>query len=137
MKTLKRKRHLGMDSRNCAVLDSTRSSIVCGSTWIKTYIDSLVELNKSRINKTEGKICFKFGGGTRLKSDIEYPLSARRAGKDVTMPTDVVDLDIPFLLSRTAMKTAGVKMNFEDHTVKILGKTIKFNLTSSVHIVSQ
>lgn len=126
-------RHLGMDARNCAVLDSACSSTVCGSTWISTYIDSLDDIDKQKIKKTEGRRIFKFGGGTRLKSEGEYEIPARVAGKDVTIRTDVVKSDIPLLLSRIAMKTAGVKMNLEDDTAEILGKTMNLNLTSSGH----
>lgn len=126
-------RHLGMEARNCAVLDSACSSTVCGSAWINTYIDSLNDLDKNRVKKTEGRKMFKFGGGTRLKSEGEFAIPARIAGKDVTIITDVVDSDIPLLLSRTAMKTAGVKLNLEDDTAEILGKTMNLNVTSSGH----
>lgn len=51
----------------------------------------------------------------------------------MTIITDVVDSDIPLLLSRTAMKTAGVKLNLEDDTAEILGKTMNLNVTSSGH----
>ncbi|VDI35885.1 Hypothetical predicted protein [Mytilus galloprovincialis] len=98
---------LGMDARNCAVLDSA-----CRST-------------------EDGNKVFKFGGGTRLKSIGEYSLPAVIAGKDVT--TDVVDSDIPLLLSRTAMKKAGVKMDLENDTAEIFGQHISLNLTSSGH----
>ena len=56
---------------------------------------------------------FKFGGGTRLKSKVEYSLPAVIAGKEVTIKTDTVDSDIPLLLLKTAMKTAGVKLDLE------------------------
>ncbi|CAC5390514.1 unnamed protein product [Mytilus coruscus] len=101
---------LGMDARNCAVLD-----------------------NKAKIFKEDGNKVFKFGDGTRLKSIGEYSLPAVIAGKDVIIRTDVVDSDIPLLLSRTAMKKAGVKMDLENDTAEIFGQHISLNLTSSGH----
>ena len=32
---------LGIDARNCSVLDSACSSTVCGDKWINNYIQSL------------------------------------------------------------------------------------------------
>ena len=61
---------------------------------------------------------FKFGGGERLKSKGEYRLPAVIAGREVTIRTDVVHSDIPLLLSRSAMKTAGVKMDLESDTAQ-------------------
>jgi hypothetical protein len=52
---------------------------------------------------------FKFGGGTRLKSDGEYELPVCMVGKQVRVKTDVVESDIPLLLLRSAMKKAGQK----------------------------
>ena len=32
---------LGIDARNCAVLNSARSSTVCGDIWLENYLNSL------------------------------------------------------------------------------------------------
>ena len=37
---------LGIDSRNCAVLDSACSSTVCGEMWLDNYLNSLKESQK-------------------------------------------------------------------------------------------
>ena len=74
---------------------------------------------------------FKFGGGTCLKTKCEYSLPAVIAGKEVTIKTDVVESDIPLLISRTAMKKAAIKMDLENDT--IMGKGAALNLTISGH----
>ena len=56
-----------------------------------------------------------------------------KAGKEVTIQTDVVDSDIPLLLSRTAMKKAAIKMDLENDTATIMGRGVALNLTSSGH----
>ena len=77
---------------------------------------------------------FKFGGGTCLKSKCEYSLPAVIAGKEVTVKTDVVESDIPLLLSRIAMKEAAIKMDLENDTATIMGKEgVALNLTTSGH----
>ena len=122
---------LGVDARNCAILDSACSSTVCGQNWMDSYINSLNEIDRKKIKQTTGERTFKFGGGTRLKSRAEYCLPAVIAGKEVTIKTDVVGSDIPLLLSRTAMKRAGVKMDLENDSATIFGKDIALNLTTS------
>ena len=124
---------MGIDARNCAVLDSACSSTVCGEMWLDNYLNSLSQQDRQRVTQTVGQKTFKFGGGERLESKGEYGLPAVIAGKEVTIRTDVVDSDLPLLLSRQAMKTAGVKMDLENDTVNIFGKDIALNLTNSGH----
>ena len=62
-----------------------------------------------------------------------YSLPVVIAGKEATVNTDVVESDIPLLLSRTAMKKAAVKMDLENDTATIMGKEVAINLTTSGH----
>lgn len=82
---------LGADARNCAVLDSACSSTVCGEVWLQKYISSLNEEDRVKITKKEGRKVFKFGGGTKLKSNGEYSVPAEIVGTPVTIKMDVVD----------------------------------------------
>ena len=52
---------------------------------------------------------------------------------EVSIITDVVNSDIPLLLSKDAMKKAGTCLNFEDDTVTMLKKKIPLSCTSSGH----
>ncbi|MCG7877703.1 MAG: transposase [Candidatus Thiodiazotropha endolucinida] len=126
-------RRLGIDASNCAVLDSACSSTVCGDRWINNYIESLDMNDKEKVKQSKGQKVFKFGGGTRLMSKGEYSLPAVIAGKEVIIKTDVVQSDIPLLLSRTAMKKAAIKLDLENDTAVIMGKEVALNLTSSGH----
>lgn len=99
-----------MDAQNCAVLDSACCTTVCGQTWFNNYIESLK--GEDRKKCFNSKKVFKFGGGTCLKSYGEFSIPAVLADKSVTIQTDVVESDIPLLLSKDAMKKAGVKMDF-------------------------
>ena len=48
---------------------------------------------------------------------------------EVSIITDVVNSDIPLLLSKDAMKRAGTCLNFEDDTVTMLKKKIPLSCT--------
>ena len=60
------------------------------SLWINYYIQSLDKSDRQKVKQTEGQRVFKFGGGTCLKSQGEYSLTAIIAGKEVMIKTDVV-----------------------------------------------
>ena len=61
----------------------------------------------------------------------EHSLPAVIAGKEVMIKTDVVESDIPLLLSPTAMKKAA--MDLKNDTATIMGKEVALNLTTSGH----
>ena len=116
-----------------AVLDSACSSTVCGEKWLRSYFETLDESDKDKVKQSFSQNNFKFGGGRQLKSQGVYFIPAMIAGKEVTIQTDVIAADIPLLLSRKSMKTAGVKIDLTNDTANIFGKSVMLNTTSSGH----
>ena len=116
-----------------AVLDSACSSTVCGEKWLSSYFETLDESDKDKVKQSFSQNNFKFGGGRQLKSQGVYFIPAIIAGKEVTIQTDVIAADIPLLLSRKSMKTAGVKIDLTNDTANIFGKSVMLNTTSSGH----
>ena len=55
------------------------------------------------------------------------------AGKEVQIETDVVDSDIPLLLSLSTMKNANIKLDLENDEAEILGSRVALNYTPSGH----
>ena len=119
------------DNNNYAVLDSACSSTVCGENWLNKYQESLSICNKSKVKLRESRTIFKFFDESKLKSKGEYWLPAVLADKEVTIKTDVVESDIPLLLSKRSLKRAGVKIEIEKDTASIFGKYIALKVTSS------
>ena len=124
---------LSTEAKNCAVLDSACSSTVCGREWLNDYLSSLDENQLKNVQKSASQKTFKFGGGNKLPSNGQYVLPAVMAGKRVTIKTDVVDSDIPLLLSKNAMKKACMKLDLESDTAEIMGTKIHLNCTTSGH----
>ena len=52
---------------------------------------------------------------------------------NVKIISDVVDADIPLLLSKTAMKRAQMTLNFNNDTAEMFGKRIELLCTTSGH----
>ena len=116
-----------------AILDSACASTVCGKSWMDSYIMSLSENDRNKVKVKDSNKIFKFGGETKIKSDGVVEIPATMAGRDVTIKTDVVDSEIPLLLSKSAMKDAKVHMNLEDDTAEVFGKKVSLDFTSSGH----
>ena len=116
-----------------AVLDSGASSTVCGTKWYKCFLETFTDAQKKKIVKIKWMRTFKFGDGNKLNSLYKVILPCVIADIEVSIITDVVNSDIPLLLSKDAMKRAGTCLNFEDDTVIILKKKIPLSCTSSGH----
>ena len=116
-----------------AVLDSGASSTVCGTKWYKCFVETLTDTQKKKIVKIKEVRTFKFGDGNKLNSLYKVILPCVIADIEVSIITDVVNSDIPLLLSKDAMKRAGTCLNFEDDRVTMLKKKIPLSCTSSGH----
>ena len=88
---------------------------------------------RKKIVKNKGVRTFKFGDGNKLNSLYKVILPCVIADIEVSIITDVVNSDIPLLLSKDALKRAGTCLNFEDDTVTMLKKKIPLSCTSSGH----
>ncbi len=68
-----------------------------------------------------------------MKSKEAVCIPAVMAGQQVRINTDVVDSDIPLLLSKDSMKKARVKLDLEHDAAEILGVRVPLNSTTSGH----
>ena len=121
------------ESLNCALLDSGASKNVCGQKWLDVYLDSLSDSEKGKISSTKSGSLFRFGDGNKVESTQIITLPATLAGHNISISTDVIDKDIPLLLSKSAMKKVGMNLNFEKDTVTVFGDDVKLRCTTSGH----
>ena len=128
-----RLKSLVVESMNCGVLDSGASKTVCGTPWFQAYLESLGEEDKSKIVYETSKNIFKFGDGKKVVSLKQARIPAVIGNVETSISTDIVDSDIPLLLSRSSMKRAGTELNFKDDTVNILGQNLPLRVTTSGH----
>ena len=62
---------------------------------------------------------FRFGRGEIKKCLGQIIFPCNLAGKDIFIKTDIVDSNIPLLLSKQSMNTACFKLNVENDTAEI------------------
>lgn len=124
---------LEVEAHNKAVLDSACSSTVCGKAWLEDFLNSRNPDDKREVERRNSVKTFRFGDDGCLKSEGEYVLPANLVGESVSIVTDVVDSNIPLLLSLKSLKAAGVIINTVDDSAVILGKEVSLGRTSSGH----
>ncbi len=115
------------------ILDSGCAKTVCGNVWLDCFIDTLPENRVKAIKVEKGINTFRFGNGGNLTSLKHVILPCTIGGRNVSLNVDVVDSDIPLLLSKAAMKKANTKLDFKNDTVEMFGKKQQLNCTSSGH----
>ena len=110
------------------------SKTVAGQKWFDIYLESLSsKLRKEIIGPSPSATVFTFGNQGSLPSLATYTISGHLAGKDVALQVDIVDSDIPLLLSKIIMKSAEVRIDTENDTTEILGTVVPLNITSAGH----
>ena len=123
------------ESLSCGLVDSGCTSTVCGKAWLKCYKESLSEKESSLITETNSTHSFRFGKGDPVISQKIVTLPAKLGGKHVFIKSDVVEADIPLLLSNQTMKKAEAVLDFKKEVVMLFGKEHPLLFTTSGHYI--
>ena len=96
---------LGSETLGSMILHCGCSQNVCGEYWLKSYVASLSEEDKRKVQEItdEKKAKFQFGGGEILPSKRKIKIPAEIADRKVSLITYVVSSSIPLLWSRPSM----------------------------------
>ena len=113
-----------------AVLDSSASGTICRTKYLNVFLKHYLTHKEKKIVK-EGVRTFKFSNGNKL--NYKVTLSYVIADIEVCIIIDVVDTDIPLLLSKDSMKRGGTCLNFENYSMMMFKKKILLRCTSSGH----
>ena len=116
-----------------AILDSGASATVAGESWFRSYYEGLNEKQQESVEYSDSKSTFKFGSGDKYPSLFKVKIPATVGSKEISICTDVVETDVPLLLSKEAMKKAGTEINFVNDTVTMFGEEQKVEVTRSGH----
>ena len=122
------------EARGAAALDSCCTSSVTGSAWLEMFKEDLDEEMMMKIKGPyKSDKMFGFGNNGQLPSLGRYKIPVVMAGWMTEIWVDLIDSDIPLLLSRKAMEKAKMKIDFSDRTVTAFGKTVPMQSTKSGH----
>ena len=76
---------------------------------------------------------FKFGNNGMLRSLGRYSVPAMVAGKSWVIDFDIIDSDIPLLMSKGDMKKMKMKIDLEKDTASVWGISVDLKTTNSGH----
>uniref|UniRef100_A0A7M5XEQ1 Integrase catalytic domain-containing protein n=1 Tax=Clytia hemisphaerica TaxID=252671 RepID=A0A7M5XEQ1_9CNID len=119
------------ETLSCAVIDPGCPSNVCGKNWLNCYLDSLP--NREDVTETKSKKSYQFGPSQVYQSLKKVNIPINIGGKPGHILTDVVDCEVPLLLSKHSIKEAGGQLDFVKDTITLFGTEIKLQHTSSGH----
>lgn len=123
------------ESRCGAVIDTGCSTTVCGKLWLNDYMQSLTEYERTQIKESASDSTFTFGDGVSVKSIKRLTLPCWIGNIEADITTDVVECNIPLLLSKKSMKKAKMILDFQKDTVRIGNQVIHLQCTNSGHYV--
>ena len=116
-----------------AVVDSGCAKTVCGHLWFKAYYDTLSVHDRKLIENHDSDNRFRFGDGETYCSMKSVTLPFYIEGERHFLNSDIVNCDVPLLLSRESLERAGAVINFQRGELLFLGKIIPAVITKSGH----
>ncbi|MEL6943457.1 MAG: hypothetical protein AAFO82_12375 [Bacteroidota bacterium] len=118
-----------------AVIDSGCTSTVCGFGWLDDFLEKLSDYEYSNIKEEPSTVTFTFGDGVAVKSVKRITIPCVIGNLRGTITTDVVNTNIPLLLSKKSMKRAGMVLDFANDSLRIRESVVNLNCTSSGHYI--
>ena len=101
--------------------------------WLDQFIQNLDKIDLAQIKFSNSSHIYQFGDGRKIKAIKSAQIPAIIGSNKFQIETDVIEGDIPLLLSKSSMKRGNMKINFQDDTITILYKNILLMTTSSGH----
>ena len=124
------------EALNASALDTCCSSSVTGMKWLKIYMQAIPKHLKHLLSGPhKSKTSFTFGNQQSLKSQGIYKIPVIIANEIHELSIDVIDSDIPLLLSKEHMKKLGIAINLINDTATANGTPIKLHTTSAGHYI--
>ena len=115
-------------------LDTCCSRTIMGEIWFEDYKDLLsAEDRKLIVGPMETAVRFMFGDGGKLRSRGKYYIPVEIHGHKVKLAVELVESDIPLLISKTTMTKAAMVLDMAERKTTVFGVTRKMEETSLGH----
>ena len=109
---------------NHAVIDSGCTKTACAASWLHSYLECLSEDDLVRVIDNKSSTKFKFGDGKTIASLKSVTTPAEIRNCEITIQADVINNDLPLLMSKDTMKAANCEMDFTCDQIIILRQEI-------------
>ena len=121
------------ESFGCAIIDTPCTKTVCGKRWYEEYVDQLEQKKKKKIKIGTSAKTFKFGNGAKVKSYMKATIPAQIGDIKCNIETEVVDIDLPLLLSKDSLKKAKTVLDICIDKATMFHQPVELNYTSTGH----
>ena len=118
---------------NSGLLDCGATRTVCGSKWLEEYILSLSDEDKESVSYSPSNSVFRFGDGIRVQAKQSAKIPAYVGDTKLSFTTDIIDNDLPLLLSKPFMKRNKMKLDFDKDIAIFHGQTLPLRTTGTGH----
>ena len=115
------------------VLDSGCSKTVCGKTWMTEFLKTIRPGDRRRIKTRNIQHKYRFGDGKVSTSIMRKRIPIRIGKRRYDLEVDVVENEIPLLISKNSMKKIGVVLDFKRDIAIINKQNIDLYCTSTGH----
>ena len=117
----------------CAVIDSGCTKTVVGRNWISHYKETLDESQLRLMTSEKCATPFRFGDGLEVMSTEKTKIPGCIGQSKIMIEANIVEKDLPLLLSKASLKKAGAVLDFTNDTLKFNGECINLFETQSKH----
>ncbi len=106
---------------------------MCGRTWLSKFLESLGDYEKMGIVNEASGATFTFADGVTVPSLKRVTLPCVIGGMKAEIVTDVVECNIPLLMSGRPVKKVKMIINIATEQVMIQGRIIDLHISGSGH----
>ena len=117
-----------------AIIDTGCPFTVTGDMWLKTYINTLSRKDRVSIRMYKSHNKYRFGNGVLFPSKYNVIIPIYIANHKYRLSIDVVNCNIPLLLSRETLKRANAKIDIGRALISFLGVTVPLTISSTGHM---
>ena len=121
------------ESLSSGLLDCGCTKTVCGKEWYDEFVSSLSEDDRSLIKSEESRVPYKFGSGDVIYSFKKSTLPVYLGSHKGSLETEIVDTELPLLISKSAMKASGMVLDFQKDTAQFGDQELPLQTSSSGH----
>ena len=124
---------LQVEALGKGLLDSGCSRTVAGRIWYDEYLSTLSAGDRMNVKETESKSVFRFGDGVETKSLLCASVPVLIGRHKFVLDMEIVPNEIPLLISKSAMKQMGMKLDFAKDIAIVRGEEVRLICTSTGH----
>ena len=121
------------ETHSQAVIDTGCPTPVCGDKWLYHYLEPMTNKEKENIKVEKSDALFRFGDSPAMRSTKKIYLPLSICDQEMYLPIDVVEADIPLLLSKDVLIRSKAKLDFGKETIQIYDIKQPMMCTTSGH----